>query len=195
MATKECERKLIVCWCEFNNYMSMLRKQKNGDSCVTGGDSYIKVDHYYDTPVFTLQQKNETLRVRQKGDNLTLERKYNKVTDNSVACSDEAEDANFQGPLPMKIVHDNVEYQYIGSLTTYRTDFKVGKLTISFDINFYLGSLDYEIEIEGPTPEDIVNYTEIRHPDEKIASKYQRFCLSLKHKSESSTYIANFLDK
>lgn len=51
----------------------------------------------------------------------------------------------------MRIVLDENEYFYIGNLVTVRKNYEIDDNMISLDMNYYLGHIDYELEIESDT--------------------------------------------
>lgn len=106
-----------------------------------------QINYYYDTPMFTFMHAGETLRVRQIENELKVQYKYNKsITDNIRTC-DEFSAKIYS--LPAKIIVNKIETTNIGSLITERTNFHIDKYLISIDKNYYLGLVDFEIEIES----------------------------------------------
>ena len=51
----------------------------------------------------------------------------------------------------MRIVLDENEYFYIGNLLTVIKNYEIDDNMISLDMNYYLGHIDYELEIESDT--------------------------------------------
>jgi uncharacterized protein YjbK len=86
--------------------------------------------------------------------------------------------------LPVKIslreefgLDDKNIYKFIGSLVTQRVNFGDDSVIISLDTNYYLGKVDYELEIES---EDTGKITAVAnrlglHPEVGGAGKYSRF--------------------
>ena len=88
------------------------------------------------------------MRVRRKADKLTLERKYNKryAPGGERICDESSKIIEF---LPSKVtIGDNV-YFYLGNLVTIRKNYIVDENIISLDISYYLGKVDYELEVES----------------------------------------------
>lgn len=119
-----------------------------------------QVNHYFETPAFSLKNAGAALRIRYKNNTYTLtlkqpaeigllethqtltEEEANKMIETNTlingAVSNQLE--NLQIPVS--------SLQYMGSLTTERaeTTFEVG--TLVFDHSFYYEHDDYEIEYE-----------------------------------------------
>jgi len=139
----------------------------------------LQINHYYDTSDFHIASRNETIRVRQIKNILTLERKFNKkCIDNISVCE---ENATVIESLPHSIKMNGVELHCIGSMVTFRTNFIFSKTTISLDESYYQGVVDYEIEIESDNCEklpdelkSIVNFSS------SPPGKYKRFVRMLK---------------
>lgn len=111
-------------------------------------EEILQINYYYDDNNFSLFHKDETLRVRQKANKLTLERKYNKryAPDGERICD---ENRKIIESLPLKVtIGDNV-YFYLGELVTIRKNYIVDQSTVSLDISYYLGNVDYELEVES----------------------------------------------
>jgi len=135
----EFELKRLLTENEYTEFMGALLE-------VAGGTTIIQINYYYDDTEFNIFHKDETLRIRQIGAKLTLERKFNKRQEDSVRICDE--DTNKIDLLPKMIIMNGFQYRNIGSMTTLRTNFSIDNVNISLDKNFYLGTVDYEIEVE-----------------------------------------------
>lgn len=141
MNNVEYEYKQLITLDEYNNLMQKLHE-------LYACEEFIQINYYYDDKDFSLFHKDETLRVRQKADKLTLERKYNKryAPGGERICDESSKTIE---PLPSKVtIGDNV-YFYLGNLVTIRKNYIVDESTVSLDISYYLGKVDYELEVES----------------------------------------------
>ena len=73
-------------------------------------------------------------------------------------------------------------YYNIGNLITERTDYVIDGYKVSIDKNYYIGTIDYEIEIES---DNIIDTNEIYDKfgiefGDKVTGKYARFINKLK---------------
>ena len=142
MIEKEIERKYILSEDKYKSIIDLLSSEYKFDKVT-------QINYYYDTIDFQLFKNDETLRVRQKNDKLKLEYKYGKKIKDSIrTCLEFSKDI---GALPKKIHNSKSEDEYfnIGILVTERIDYKILDYIISLDKNYYLGYIDYEIEIES----------------------------------------------
>ena len=107
-------------------------------------ESGLQTNYYYDTRDEVMRKRNVTVRVRQKNSKLIGTVKRHLDTDN---CSMEE---HFQlDTLPRVIMWDGVPLWLKGSLQTERKVFKVcDGIILMLDLNQYLGTVDYELEIE-----------------------------------------------
>ena len=118
MKNTEYEYKQLITVDTYNILMSNLDN-------ITNHRDIIQINYYYDDESFSLFEKDETLRVRQKQDQLILERKYNiHYSVNGEKISEEHYD--IVEKFPMKINIDNKDYYYIGNLITLRKDYIIG---------------------------------------------------------------------
>ncbi len=108
----------------------------------------LQINYYYDNKDLTLYHNGNTLRVRQKANKLTLERKYNKryASTGERICD---ENSRIIESLPSKVVLNGNVYFYLGNLTTVRKNYIIDNNIISLDANYYLGKVDYELEVES----------------------------------------------
>jgi uncharacterized protein YjbK len=150
----------------------------------------LQINYYYDTPDLYLYQNEITLRIRQIDDILKLQLKTNKCCDEVKRTSDEY-CVNVQ-KLPNNIntkelpINLSLDCNLLGSLVTERYSYIIKNgVKVEFDINYYLGFIDYEIEIEY-TEENVQIVAEIFKTlscDVNIAKmegKYSRFISKLK---------------
>jgi len=106
----------------------------------------IQINYYYDTENNTFLNNNETLRVRQINDGLELQFKYDKNIQDTVRVSKEF--CKKIHRLPKLIMIDNLVANYIGSLLTERKRKIFATYTVCLDKNYYIGKVDYEMEVE-----------------------------------------------
>ena len=106
-------------------------------------ESGLQTNYYYDTRDEGMRKRNVTVRVRQKNDKLIGTVKRHLDTDH---CSMEE---HFQvDTLPRVILWDGMPLWLKGSLQTERKVFKVcDGIILMLDLNQYLGTVDYELEI------------------------------------------------
>lgn len=105
----------------------------------------LQINYYYDTDQYDLLRAGITCRVRQSGAELLGQYKEHSVED--VHRSQENEFHLCQ--LPSKIEKDGRTMFFQGQLITHRKSYKISRaVKIECDVNMYLGSCDYEIEIE-----------------------------------------------
>lgn len=135
----ETEYKFILNKADFYNAMNK-SESRYGEALPT-----LQINYYYDNEMYSLLSQDITLRVRQIGNELKLQRKIHRKRKGSFALSDEYEETITKFP-------DRIDGAYTlkGALVTYRRriilDNEVGY--IDFDENYYLGTSDNEIEIE-----------------------------------------------
>ncbi len=144
--------------------------------------TYTQINHYYDTQDFLLSHLHATLRIREKTAGLMLEYKHGQRIVNGMRAA--TEDCFPVSVIPAEIsgkalpdCDDSLVFHPIGSLTTVRTDCKIGNALVSLDENTYLGITDYEIEVEvdetGVLPDEI---RALHIPfSEKTVGKFHRF--------------------
>ena len=141
-------------------------------------DNKIQINYYYDTDDYRLLKSGSTVRVRQNGENLILQVK------NHLQCKEEFSISN-EYEKKIDFLHNKVFFecfskyvQFLGSLITHRETFYFGTSgQICFDVNEYLGVVDYEIEIEFDE-QDLKEAQEISKMIKrylKPGNKYSRF--------------------
>jgi len=118
---------------------------------------FIQINYYYDTPDWELDRLGITLRVRHKEDSLSVELKRKIESERHLNVSQELSDKIDKLPLVLKadqlswrdIPGGYDEFALQGSLVTERVSCAIKDgLRIDLDKNFYLGIVDYEVEIE-----------------------------------------------
>ena len=166
MIEKEFERKLVV---EEDDYYALLNYfDKNNLR-----EDILQINYYYDTHDFDVYNSDETIRVRQIKNKLKLQYKYNKNHSGDIRISDES--SKEISELPQVIKTDKFETQNIGMMVTERINFIIKECTISLDKNYYLGVIDYEIEVETVKEIDISEIIQDIRFTSDGKSKYIRF--------------------
>ena len=169
----EFERKFMLSHAQYEAYCSLL-------SLKILPSVTLQMNYYYDNSEFVLFERYETLRVRQKGENLTIEYKHSKRQYGDVRKSEENATAIFA--FPGRIILGSIEAIMIGCLLTERTDFLFGDIKVSLDKSVYLGIVDYELEIEtngtDELPQFLTAITE--NATRSTIGKYRRFVSRLK---------------
>ncbi len=149
--------------------------------------SFIQINYYYDNEDHYLSKNKNTLRIRQIEGQLKIEYKFKKVIINEVRTSQEY--SKFISDMPIAInifdefgIDDNNFYKYIGNLITERSNYYMGEVVISLDKNYYLGKIDYEMEIEGNNSENVKKiYNRFDIPNSSLfyPGKFSRYCKAL----------------
>jgi len=141
-------------------------------------DSKIQINYYYDTDDYCLLKTDSTVRVRQNEENLILQVKNHLQCKEEFSISNEYEKKiDF---LPNKVFFEGFSkyVQFLGSLITHRETFYFGTSgQICFDINEYLGVIDYEIEIEFDEQDldEVKTISKMIKKYSKPGNKYSRF--------------------
>ena len=169
----EFERKYILSFEQYKQYFELLSRQVELSAA-------LQINYYYDDSHYILFERNETLRVRQIGEKLTLEYKHSKEHFGNVRKSEE--NAISISSLPQKITIDSIKATMIGCLLTQRSDFLFDDIKVSLDKSFYLGMVDYELEIETNGSDELPHFlsslTEIANCSPM--GKYRRFVSKLR---------------
>lgn len=140
---KEIEYKFLVSEEEFNQFLSYFDTQ--GNNAVRK----IQINYYYDTDDNMLNKNDVTVRVRQEQDKLKCQIKKHTNTSMALFFSDEYCGCLERLPKVLRVEGIHEELLLKGSLLTERREIKFGVCgKLCFDINMYLGVIDYEIEIE-----------------------------------------------
>ena len=174
MAIIEYEKKIMLDEKRFIEVLNILKSESTPHK-------RIQINYYYDTPEFELYKKNETLRIRQKENGLQLQYKYGKEYHPKFRKCNEISIPIKNLPFSLNIEKLNTIYMLKGSLVTERTNFYLENAIISLDCNYYLGIVDYELEIEIKGDEKVVDkwckILNIEKSDlkEENQGKYTRF--------------------
>ena len=140
---KEIEYKFLVSKEDFNRFLSYFDTQ--GNSAVRK----IQINYYYDTDDNMLNKNDVTVRVRLEQDKLKFQIKKHTNTSMALFFSDEYCGCLERLPKVLRVEGIHEELLLKGSLVTERREIKFGICgKLCFDINMYLGVIDYEIEIE-----------------------------------------------
>ena len=140
---KEIEYKFLVSEEEFNQFLVHFDTQ--GNNAVRK----IQINYYYDTDDNMLNKNDVTVRVRQEQDKLKCQIKKHTNTSMALFFSDEYCGCLERLPKVLRVEGIHEELLLKGSLVTERREIKFGICgKLCFDINMYLGVIDYEIEIE-----------------------------------------------
>ncbi|HBR32172.1 MAG TPA: hypothetical protein DD733_08835 [Clostridiales bacterium] len=112
--------------------------------------NFIQINFYYDTDDFLLNSMNMTLRARQKENKLYIQ--YKKSLKKGLYTESLESEKEEMDELPAKIPlpEYGIEAWLKGSTVTERTVFDYGSrgFVIMLDCNYYLGIIDYELELE-----------------------------------------------
>lgn len=146
---KETEYKFLVDKERFYEILSLIKEHYTDAEY----KEKVQINYYYDTDDNYLLNNHTTLRIRQTENSLRLELKEAQplMCSDFSTCTEEAMDID---SLKSDITLENGKFAWIpfslqGDLVTHRTSIKPSdSLSIDFDVNFYLGKCDYEIEME-----------------------------------------------
>lgn len=106
-----------------------------------------QINHYYDTEDQQLRMQNVTCRIREKGRRFVATVKRHGVAGDP----DASWENHFETDgVPPVLVYGDQELVLWGSLKTERKRIQTGELLVCIDRNTYLGSVDYELELEYP---------------------------------------------
>lgn len=164
---------------------SMMKEYKNILDGLVKPKRVLQINYYFDTPDFYLYSLGNTLRIRQKDQQLALQYKYEKQNKgiqrickefemkiptflSNIPCYD----------LPGKIIKKDIYFGFVGSMTTERLNYIYKGTVISLDKNYYLGNCDYEIEVEFQdytNAETIIKLIGIEKLEINERGKYSRF--------------------
>lgn len=107
----------------------------------------LQVNYYYDNEKLDLRKEGVTLRVRTSDGRLYLQKKEHIKTPDQYSLA--LEEEKKIDKLPATLIYRDESYSMQGSLVTNRKVYFIDEnIEIAFDISFYFGIMDYEIEIE-----------------------------------------------
>ncbi|MFC4403258.1 CYTH domain-containing protein [Gracilibacillus xinjiangensis] len=153
-----------------------------------------QINHYFETPSFSLKNKGAALRIREKGNDFTVTLKQPNpdgaglLETHQVISAHETTDwfdnkinpdhelATALTRLGIKIT----QLRYGGKLQTNRTEFEYKDTLVVLDHSFYNGQEDYELELECKEEnygESIFNelLKKFAIPRRKTMNKIERF--------------------
>ncbi|WP_409274450.1 CYTH domain-containing protein [Neobacillus sp. SCS-31] len=147
---------------EFKNLLNKEEFERIAKEFGLGAESFrIQVNHYFDTPSFSLKEKGAALRIREKGGNYVLTLKQPQEiglleTDQLISAEDTVT-AIGTGPLPLGGVAGEVEKMgiqfheltYFGTLATLRAEANFHNGVLVLDHSSYLDTEDFELEFEA----------------------------------------------
>ncbi|WP_053365585.1 CYTH domain-containing protein [Bacillus sp. FJAT-27245] len=147
---------------EFKNLLKREEFERIAKEFALGPDIFRRqVNHYFDTPLFSLKEKGAALRIREKGGNYVLTLKQPQgvgllETDQRISAED-AETAIGNGALPLGGVAGEVEKMgirinelvYFGTLATLRAEAHYHNGLLVLDHSSYLDTEDFELEFEA----------------------------------------------
>lgn len=119
-----------------------------------------QINHYFDTPAFSLKDHGSALRIREKGSlyEMTLKQPAEQglLETNQWLTAGQAENVLATGTLldgevkdaVKRMIRDAGDIQYFGSLTTERAELEYQGGLLVLDHSYYLNSEDYELEYE-----------------------------------------------
>ncbi|PEV97418.1 CYTH domain-containing protein [Bacillus cereus] len=159
-----------------------------------------QVNHYFETPHFSLKEAGSALRIRHKGETYTLTLKQpaevGLLETHQVITEDEAKMMMETNTIIQGIVVDQLyklqipvsALTYMGSLTTERSETLFEGGTLVFDHSFYYNHDDYEIEFEVQDEESgkaaFINLlTKHNIPVRHTNNKVKRFFLAKQNKA------------
>lgn len=184
---------------EFKN---MLTKEEFHRLCesfaVTGFTE--QVNHYFETPLFSLKETGSALRIRAKSGTYTLTLKQpaanGLLETHQIITKEEAERMMQTGEIVLGAVHDQLlslqipisQLNYYGRLATKRAEMIYENGTLVFDHSFYFQQDDYELEYEVQDEErgkqSFLQLLEQHHiPVRPTKNKVQRFFLAKQNAS------------
>ena len=155
-------------------------------------DFKTQINHYFDTPSFSLKKQGCALRIREKSEHMELTLKQPAPTGlletNQILTEREKQNMMQTGNLPKgpvfhiltEVLHPNESVSYFGSLTTKRAEKKYKDGLIVLDHSQYLNTEDFELEFEVEDEQiGLRNFQNILHqlqiPMRKTDNKMMRF--------------------
>lgn len=136
MLVNEFEKKIIITFEQYEKLSDFFKNFKTRN--------VVQINYYYDTYNEKLRKNNITCRIRQKDDTLVGTIKKHITND------DRSVEQNFEvKSLPYIMKIDETDVSLKGQLTTFRSIYTVSEsIDLILDKNIYLGTVDYEIEVE-----------------------------------------------
>jgi uncharacterized protein YjbK len=150
--TIEIEFKNLLTKSEYENLLKIFKVEEK--------DIVSQINHYFDTPNFSLKGLGSALRIREKHNGVEMTLKQPAAvglleTTQPLSTNDFQTMVKDQ-VIPKGIIKERLEQlkiasnniEYFGSLTTRRVEFPYKEGLLVLDHSFYLNTEDYEIEYE-----------------------------------------------
>ncbi len=118
---------------------------------------FIQINHYYDSKKLNFTNDGITFRIRQKDDNLQMQLKYPVRRTGHLSVKKEFSTSVKNVPIKINLMESEfskyLEYDeeiyLMGSLLTERSKYNFDEnIVVCLDKNYYLGEVDFELEIE-----------------------------------------------
>lgn len=150
--TIEIEFKNILTKVEYENLLKTFKVEEN--------QIISQINHYFDTPDFTLKNLACALRIREKNIDFEMTLKQPAAVGlfetTQYLTEDEFSKAIKDGILPNGIIYEKLDklnislssLEYFGSLTTRRAEFPYNNGLLVLDHSSYLNTEDFEVEYE-----------------------------------------------
>lgn len=155
----------------------------------------LQINYYYDTLNNKLNEYKITVRIRKKNNDMKLQIKKHISQQNFRIDSYEYSCNITELPPSVKIPNFKEELILKGKLITDRIIYKCGNSSIvCLDKNTYLGTTDYEVEIEVTEDEEIYILKDIEYlclEGMGVQSKSSRFFEKLKQQKSSLEGVEN----
>lgn len=145
---EEREFKWLV---EKNTFNRLYERLKSENHCEA--ERVLQINYYYDTDCLYFDSIGETIRIRQVGDRLTGTTKIHISKDGSGLSTENSFKISC---LSRTLRYKSEDIVFQGELVTERTVISPeDNITICFDKNYYLGTVDYEVELEYDRPSEL----------------------------------------
>lgn len=138
-------------------------------------ENKLQINYYYDTADEVFRSRNTTCRIRQKEN--ALEGTVKTHFDDE----EYSKERSFKiKNLPYSMTVDGLEVYLKGQLVTVRTEYVISEaMVLILDKNFYLGEVDYELELEYKAGYE-------REAECFIKSLKEKFCDNMTLKKQAS---------
>lgn len=195
IVNKEYEKKYL---CEKDEFFNILSKTR--EFCDIHSSSFqVNKNYYFDDSSFTYNYEKITVRIRERNGSFVLtikdKKNYSKEKPISNEYTVSLNEKEAKKILESKIITLSEFYKgsmlgasstlvLLGCLITKRKIYKICNVKICFDISYYLGKEDYEIEIEGECKDinHIIDKFNIITINQTIQGKRSRFLEEFKQK-------------
>ncbi|MHC0036684.1 CYTH domain-containing protein [Pseudoneobacillus sp. C159] len=146
---------------EFKNLLTKLEYEKIKTHFQLDNSQFLlQVNHYFDTPTFSLKEKHSALRIRKKADDFELTLKQpasvGLLETNQILTAEQAHLAITENIIPdgeiIQLIHslkiDSNTLRFFGTLSTIRAEWEYRSGLLVLDRSYYLNTEDYELEYE-----------------------------------------------